>query len=197
MYFKIGKTKIHITFFFAAGLSLFAVRQGGAALFAVLSAVLLHECTHVICLCVFRSAPTQITVGLFGMRMSDESLRLLPYKKEIISTLSAPLVNLCVFFCLLPFAQRNETVLTACAAHFSFGFFNLLPMRCLDGGRSLFCFLRLHLSELKAEKRMRIIEWICFFFFFVLLCIYFFTVHIEPTAVIFLFYLAFLLFFRK
>ncbi|MBE6813341.1 MAG: hypothetical protein E7523_10745 [Ruminococcaceae bacterium] len=197
MRFTIGKTKIRITFFFAAGMAFFALWRGGAAVLCILSAVLLHECSHLFCLHTCKAVPSELTVGLFGMRLSDESTRLLPYKKELICTLTAPLLN---FFCsvlLLPFLQNGEEVQTLFAAHFSLGFFNLLPLRCLDGGRSLLCLLLSFYPPSKAERLMNVTEWIFFFGFFLFLIVYFFTVRMEPTALIFLFYLSFLLFFRK
>lgn len=197
MRFSIGKTKIHITFFFAAGCALFALWRGGIAVLCVLSAVLIHECTHLLCLRICKAAPSELTVGLFGMRLSEETLRLLPYKKELLCTLSAPLVNLFLSVLLLPFLQNGEAVQTLFAVHFSLGFFNLLPLRCLDGGRSVLCLLYSFYPPPKAERLMHAIEWICFLLFFAFLVVYFFTIRFEPSALVFLFYLSFLLFFRK
>lgn len=197
MRFSIGKTKIHITFFFAAGMVLFSVWQGGTAALCVLSAALLHECTHLFCLYLCKAAPSELTVGLFGMRLSDEAVRLLPYKKELLCTLSAPLMNLLLAVVLLPFLQHGALVQTLFAMHFSLGIFNLLPFRCLDGGRSLLCLLYCFYPQVKAERVMHAVEWIFFLLFLLFLAVYFFTVRFEPSALVFLFYLAFLLFFRK
>ncbi len=197
MRFSIGKTKIHITFFFAAGMVLFSVWQGGTAALCVLSAALLHECTHLFCLCACKAVPEQLTIGLFGMRLSDEAVRLLPYKKELLCTLSAPMVNLLVSVLLLPFLQYGALVQTLFAMHFSLGIFNLLPLRCLDGGRSLLCLLYSFFAPPKAERVMLAVEWIFFLLFLLFMAVYFFTVRFEPSTLVFLFYLAFLLFFRK
>ncbi|MBR3954951.1 MAG: hypothetical protein IKJ63_05730 [Clostridia bacterium] len=178
-------------------MTLFALWRGGGAVLCVLSAVLVHECVHLFCLYRCKAVPSALTVGLFGMRLSDESIRLLSYKKELLCTLSAPLVNFVVAVFLLPILQYGDFVQTLFAAHFSLGFFNLLPLRCLDGGRSLLCLLLSFYPPSKAERLMNVTEWIFFFGFFLFLIVYFFTVRMEPTALIFLFYLSFLLFFRK
>ncbi|MBR2413140.1 MAG: site-2 protease family protein [Clostridia bacterium] len=197
MRFTIGKTKIRITFFFAAGMALFALWRGGAVVLCVLSAVFVHECTHLLCLYLCKAVPAELTVGLFGMRLSDEMTRLLPYRKELLCTVSAPLVNFVFSLLLLPLLRCGEVVQTLFAVHFSLGFFNLLPLRCLDGGRSLLCFLHSVCPPPKSEHLMNAIEWVFFLLFFLFLGIYFFTVRFEPTALVFLFYLSFLLFFRK
>lgn len=195
--FTIAKTKIHITFFFAAGMALLAVWRGGMTVLCVLSAVLLHECTHLFCFYFCKAAPSELTVGLFGMRLSDESTRLLSYKKELLCTVSAPLVNCCVCLFLLGFLHYGEAVQTLFAVHGSLGAFNLLPVRCLDGGRSVLCLLYALFSVQKAEQLMTAIEWIFFCLLLIFLIVYFLLVRFEPTALVFLVYLAFLLFFRK
>lgn len=195
--FQIGKTRVHITFFFAAGFAFLAMQKGSVPTLCILSAVLLHECTHFVCLRLCRVQPQTLIVGLFGMRLSDECMRLMHYKRELFCILSAPLLNLLSAVFCLPFLQKGEIVQTLFAVHFSLGFFNLLPLRCLDGGRGLLCLLYLFLPPIKAEKYMTAIEWIFFLLFVLFLGGYFFTVRFEPTALVFLFYLAFLLFFRK
>ena len=197
MQFTIGKTKIHITFFFACGMVLLSALQGGRFALTVLSAVLVHECTHLICLYLCKSPPSELTVGLFGMRLSDEAVRLMGYKKELLCTFAAPMANFVFFLLLLPFLQGGEWVQTLSAVHFSLGFFNLLPFRCLDGGRSLLCLLCLFFDMQKSDRIMTTIEWIFFVLFLLFSAAYFFCVRIEPSLLVFLFYLSFLLIFRK
>lgn len=171
--------------------------QGGLFALSVLSAVFVHECTHLLCLYFCKAPPKVCTVGLFGMRLSDESVRLLPYQKELLCTLSAPLMNLAFSVALLPFFKSGEVVQSLFAMHFSLGFFNLLPFRCLDGGRSLFCLLCRLVDMQKSERIMAATEWLFFVLFLLFAGIYFFCVRFEPSLLVFLLYLSFLLFFRK
>lgn len=195
--FTIGKTKVYITFFFAFGMVLLSALRGGIFALSVLSAVLVHECMHLLCLYLCNAPPASCTVGMFGMRLSDESVRLLPYKKELLCTLSAPLVNFAFSLVLFPFLNGGAAVQTLFSVHFSLGFFNLLPFRSLDGGRSFFCLLCLLADVQKADRIMAAIEWGSFVFFLLFAGIYFFCVRREPSLIVFLVYLAFLLFFRK
>lgn len=197
MQLRIAKTNIRITFFFAVGMTVFSFVQHTAAVLSVLSAALLHELTHLVCLHFCGVHPEYITIGLFGMRMSDECVRLLHYKKELLCTLSAPLCNLLCFALLLPLCNAYEVCQTACAMHFSLGFFNLLPLRCLDGGRSLYCLLSLFCTQEKAEKYMNITEWVFYFLFLCILACVSIFIKPNPSAVLFFIYISFLFLFRK
>ncbi|MBR6779629.1 MAG: hypothetical protein IKM24_01250 [Clostridia bacterium] len=197
MLFNIGKTQIRITFFFAAGLALFSLQADINTFFSVLTAVVLHELTHCIFVYRFAGAPQRITVGLFGMCMTDEKVRLIGYKKEALCALTAPLVNIVCFVFLFCLSFLFPALKTAAAVHFSLGICNLLPLRCLDGGRGLQCLLYLRYPQAKAERMMDVTEWIFFFVMWIVLCVYMYLVKPTLSAVVFLFYLTFLFLFRK
>ncbi len=195
--FRIGKTRITIRFFFAAGMSLYMIVLPVQQALAVFLAVLLHEGTHLLLLRLCGRQPQEIVVGLFGMRMSEECFVLLDYRKELLCVLGAPCVNLLCFLLLLPFAEKNDYILYSCAAHFSLAVFNLLPLRMLDGGRSLQCLLLRYVSLQKEKSIMLILEWITFAA--VGLFVFFLFRNRAPnvSAVVFFVYLFFLFVFHK
>ncbi len=195
--FELGKTRIRITFFFAVGLTLFSLQTDMITVFSVLSAVILHEAMHLVCVTRYAGAPQEITVGLFGMRMTDENLRLAGYKREAVCALAAPFVNLICFAFLFGLSVPFPQLQTAAAVHVSLGLCNLLPLRCLDGGRGLLCILYFFYPQEKAEKIMNVTEGIFFFVTWGLLLAYIIFLKPTPTAVVFLLYLTFLFLFRK
>ena len=197
MRFKIGKTQIHITFSFAAGMVILSLLYDSARVFSVLAASVLHEFTHLVCFLLCKTPPETVVVGLYGMRMSAENMRCLSYKKECFCALCAPVCNLFLFLAGLPFWTVGPFWQSFCSACFSFGFFNLLPLRCLDGGRALHCLLLQYGSACKAEKVMNITEWLAFAGLFLFLIFFFFFIRFEWTGAVFLFYLSFLFLFRK
>lgn len=192
-----GKTKLEIGFFFVLGLSLYAAVVPARLLVVIFSAAAVHECTHLLLLRKFARQPQKIVFGPFGLRMSSECFALLDYKKEILCTLGAPLVNLLCGVLFFPFAHRSELLAKSCAVHLSLALFNLLPLRILDGGRVLQCFL-LHCGNVRLENRVTAIcDRLVFFALCLVLFLFYRNTAPNMTVLVFLFYLVFLAFFQK
>lgn len=100
-----------------------------------LTACLLHELGHYLTISVLGGTIKQIRLTAVGAEMV--MARSLNYWQEGLAALAGPTVNLLLarFFCSLDhgtlFAGLNLVL----------GCFNLLPVRCLDGGRALHCAL--------------------------------------------------------
>ncbi len=98
----------------------------------------------------------------------------IPYRYDGIIALAGPLVSLaCALgFWICFFINSSEYALYGGVINLTLGLFNLMPIRKLDGGKALYCFL----ANKKAEA-----EWFCslasafgfiLFSFFLLCCIY-------------------------
>lgn len=94
-------------------------------------AALFHELCHYAVIHLFKYKICEITMSMSGVVMATESM--LP-SHEFICALSGP----CGSFLLIGFARWIPTVaLCACIQ----GFYNLLPIYPLDGGRAMKCII--------------------------------------------------------
>lgn len=116
--------------------------------FTVLSAVLLHECGHMISLLVMRKQIQEIRFDLFGALIRSEPLS---QQQEIFCALAGPAVNLAA---VLIFRERPEVY----AIHGALFLFNMLPIYPLDGGRALFCGLDAFLPFERAQRMIHCIS---------------------------------------
>lgn len=127
--------------------------------FAVISA-LLHECGHLAALIAFGDKPREVTLGLFGMQITRRNDTRLSFSEEIKSALAGPIVNLLlagiaeIGFVL--FGVSNFQML--CAINLLLGFFNLMPIMNLDGGRALFYALQIRFAESESERLLKIVS---------------------------------------
>ena len=197
MSFSLGMLRVRVSFFFAVGMCLFSAFCPWQQVAALLSAVLLHESMHILCLRRFGKCEMSLTVGLFGMRLQEDCLARFGYKEEMFTVLSAPLANAVCFLLLLPWLQRGPFFYYSAAVHLSLAVFNLLPLRMLDGGRALHCVLLSHMQAHDAEKCMHAVEAVAFVLLLVLLIFVGQTSVSELTFFTVLVYLSFLFLFRK
>ena len=135
---------------------------------------LLHETGHLIAAKLLGIKIKEIKIDFSGARICMEE-RLVSYKKELILSLSGPLVNfICVTACIAAFVllKLSPEELTArtgalllegeqsCVGYVGFfalssflqGAVNLLPIRTLDGGRMLYCIIAMIFNESIAER---------------------------------------------
>lgn len=158
MRFKIGHTRISVSFLFFAMLTmLFAIDERGVALITMISSAI-HECGHISSLILLGGCPDEINFGIFGIRIQQNKC-MLSDVCQIIVVLFGPLVNLALFAVLLAVygAFGTQILLTAAAVNLVVGIFNLIPIFPLDGGRLLFMVLSLILSDRAVCIIMRLI----------------------------------------
>lgn len=111
-----------------------------------LAACMLHELGHYWAIRAMGGSVKQIRLTAVGAEMIvSHSLN---YWQEGIAALAGPAVNLLLarFFCCL----GQETLFSG--LNLVLGCFNLLPIRCLDGGRALHCALCLVVGPNAAEQ---------------------------------------------
>ena len=104
-------------------------------LVATVSAIVIHELTHLIVLQLCNGRAARLSITPLGLSIEREGL--LSHWNEVWLSLSAPLINLVLaglFF-------AGDVSMYAVYANLSFGLFNLLPIYPLDGAKALFAAL--------------------------------------------------------
>ena len=102
-------------------------------LVSAFAAAALHECCHLIALCLFRVQVYRIEVSALGARILTAPLTC---SQELICALAGPVGSLLCLSLL-----RFFPVFAFCG--FVQGLYNLLPLYPMDGGRILNCILQL------------------------------------------------------
>ena len=159
MQLKINKTRLSVTFPFAAVVMLMLLLCDSETVFISLFSSLLHEGGHLFFLLLFREWPALICFGAFGIRIERKEEASLGYKKEAAVALGGIMVNsllvltgAAVYLILkIPFGLKLATVNGVIAA------FNMLPVSLLDFGRFLECMLS---EKDNAEKILRRISFV-------------------------------------
>lgn len=129
----------------------FGAVNGWRMLALVLAAALIHEGGHWLMLKVLGANVLGVRVGLLGAVMEADCRRL-SYGRELIAVLAGPWANLAAAWGLAAAGME-----TAAGAHLVLGAFNLLPLRPLDGGRSLWLMSAWLLGPDAAERIVRVV----------------------------------------
>lgn len=109
--------------------------------------VLLHEGGHFLALQILKQPPRRVIFTLGGARMETPELS---YQQEFWTALAGPATSLLLGLTLPLWPMLGGYSLCL-------GFFNLLPLGSLDGGRMLRCFLLIHFSQASAQLVFRIV----------------------------------------
>lgn len=113
----------------------FGLVNGWKLLFLILSAAALHEMGHWLVLRCMHVKITALRLSIFGAEIISGNLAL-SYGRELLAVLAGPAVNL---LCACILSQLHQD--TAAGVHLVLCVLNLLPIRPLDGGRSLYLLL--------------------------------------------------------
>ena len=118
-----------------------------------ISASLVHELGHLFFLALFKIKNPELILGITGAEIISDMSRL-SYKKEALVYLGGALANfICALLCVVFLRQQfNVYVIFFFFANFFYAFINLLPIKSLDGGRTLECVLSLFLSPFEAFR---------------------------------------------
>ena len=131
MEFFIGNTRVKISFWFLAGVTLFVLLDRSFIVLPLFGTILLHEGVHLTLLRLCGSKIRGCELHLYGVRLSCE-LGALPPKRRAAVYLSAPLCNLLLggilYLCdpMIIFGVYNLVI----------GAYNLIPIPPLDGGNA-------------------------------------------------------------
>ncbi|GHU94524.1 hypothetical protein FACS1894208_05740 [Clostridia bacterium] len=103
--------------------------SGGEVLYPFLGAAVLHEGAHIVATLVMGGRVVDCRLSVWGASMTVAGLS---YPREMIAVLAGPLVSLSAALAAARFGYDMFAGLNLVA-----GLYNLLPARCLDGGRFL------------------------------------------------------------
>lgn len=162
MQFNAWGMTVSIGFPFAAAvtLMLFYDASGTAA---CLSAALLHEAGHLICLKRCGETPRELRLGFAGMEIVRAKGQGLSFTQEALAALAGPAVNLFLFALLLTCGawRQDARLAEAALVNLSLALFNLLPVSALDGGRALYFCLCRRYSMRTARRAVAVLSTLC------------------------------------
>lgn len=148
MDFSLNGVKISLSFWFFAVLGCYMIfDRTGTGIF-VLCAVVIHECGHLLMLCLAGGRISRLILSPFGVRLEKEGA--LGISRELWIYAGGVLANVVSALICLLFGWHSVFL----GASLSMIFFNLLPVSRLDGG----VLLRLLLQKTAAPERIDLIS---------------------------------------
>lgn len=148
---KIGNTGVYISVFTLVSAFFVLMSEPSVYTLIVLLSILSHESGHIFALKLCKTNIKKICIYPFGVDMKC-NLNTLSYTKELFVVLSGAFINviICIIaFLLCVFVYSRECLFVAfCNAFYAFS--NLIPIKCLDGGRALYVLLCMRFDEEKA-----------------------------------------------
>ena len=130
-----------------------------------LLATTVHEIGHIVCILSQKNELHEIKFCLMDIKILDKSNISRSYKDDIILMAAGPLANF-LFALVFGFVNlffHKEHILIFVVENLFLGFFNLLPIDFLDGGKILFSILSLKFKEKKAESILNYVSVITLF----------------------------------
>ena len=143
MQLTVNKTRVSVTFPFAAVIMLMLLLCDSETVFVSLFSSLLHEGGHLFFMLLFHDFPSFICFGAFGIRIERSDNTFLNYKKEALIALGGIMINavLTLVGAAVYLLSENPFGVKLAAVNGFIGAFNMLPVSLLDFGRFLECML--------------------------------------------------------
>lgn len=186
MRFKLFGVQIEICFSFVAVVCLFLITDKTGLAAASLFACLLHELCHIISFCLIKKPPQKLVFEASGIRLVRPTA-LLSRKEEVTVQLAGCFGNFtAALFCCFMAGFNSFSALNLFVA-----FFNLLPLKSLDGGKLLKLFFTCFLSEPVSEKLCLVFDIVFSALFFLLAVYMIFTRRVNITLLIFALFLVY------
>ncbi len=141
MQIKLNRTRVDITFPFAAVVTLMLLLCDEEIVMMSLFSSFFHEEGHLFFMLLFGEAPSRVCFGAFGIRIERDGGRALASKKEAAVALGGIAGNCLLFVCGFVFYSIYNSMWATklMAVNFFIAAFNMLPVRMLDFGRCLEC----------------------------------------------------------
>lgn len=157
MKFRLFGTEIYISFLFAAAVTIMLLTDKTGYMLPALFAVILHELGHLFMMWLLECSPKRIKLIPASVQITAPFQK--RYKNDILIATSGPAVNILLFLTLYfnYLAFGNKVTLYFALLNLVIGIFNLLPVKGLDGGTILFCFLEKYKGPDKAAVVLKII----------------------------------------
>ncbi len=149
MFIVFPRLRMRISLFAVPAAIIMLWLEGRAAFFVLMTSALMHEIGHLVALRLCGCRARRIDILPMGaVIVCPEGI---PDKKEAVIAISGPAVSLlCAFVsAVLYLSEPGVILLYAVIINLVLGLFNLMPIKKLDGGKALYCFL----SEKTGHKK--------------------------------------------
>ncbi len=156
MFLVLPRFRLRISVFAFPAMLVMLYIEGVVPFFIMLISALLHELGHLTVMRLMRHRPRRVDVLPMGaLIVCPEGI---PDRDEAIIAASGPTVSLLMSLAsgAVFLSTRSVDALFPALVNFIFGFFNLLPVRKLDGGKALSCFLSGRVDDKKRDRICRI-----------------------------------------
>lgn len=130
-------SRVYVSVFSFFAFAFFVFGQGVSYSAVFMSAIVIHEMSHIFFLHLFKAQIKRVTVFPFGIDIFADTLRL-SYKRELISTLAGSFANLCAaaMGCFLFMTVKRPLLLFFVLCNLFLGIMNLIPLSFFDGGKA-------------------------------------------------------------
>ena len=128
---------IYVSVFSFFALAFFVMGQGLSYSAVFISAILIHEMSHIFFLHMFKAQIKCVTIFPFGIDIFADTF-CLSYKKELICTLAGSFANFCAaaIACFLFMTAKLPLLLFFILCNIFLGVMNLIPLSFFDGGKA-------------------------------------------------------------
>ena len=150
---------------FLVGILVWIVTEPSRVPILTLTAILLHDCGHLLAARLCRVKASGFSVDSLGARLTLVGTTL-SYPHELIISASGPLANL--LFLPLSRFLREENGSFFLSVSLALALLNLMPIKGFDGGRIFYCLAALFIDPTRAEQICALLS---FFSLFILWCI--------------------------
>ena len=157
MKFKIFGTKIYVSFFFTALITVMLATDRTGIILPVLFATTMHELGHLFAMWLIDCTPKQIRLLPATIQITSEFSK--RYRNDLIIAIMGPLTNIVLFLTLYLnyIFYKNNFILYNALINLLISIFNLLPINGLDGGTILLSILAKRTEYTRAKLIIRII----------------------------------------
>ena len=150
---------------FFAGIRAWIVSEPSRVPILTLTAILLHECGHLLAARLCQVKTSGFFVDSLGARLTLSGIAL-SYPVELIISSAGPLANLLSLPISLLLKGDNAAFFVSVSL--ALALLNLLPIKGFDGGRIFYCLTALFTDSVRAERLCVLLS---FFSLFVLWCV--------------------------
>ncbi len=152
MNFLIFGTRVKVSFLFVSIITFMIFIDKSGFIIEMITAVILHEIAHLVCMRVLSCQPKEIHLTAGGIQIIRGFC---PKKKaEILISLSGPFINIFLFLLFLKL-NLEFSLINLCI-----GCFNLLPILSLDGGEILMIILSAKIGEDRAKNFLSLLNFL-------------------------------------
>lgn len=158
MKFVIRGCQVHISFYFAAIVTLMLATDKESIAFLSFLAALIHESGHIILYLLFDDMPSRLDFGIFGIRITQKNAVRLSCRQEIAAAAAGPFMNFmtALLLFLIILFSGSGALYTAAYMNLLLGMLNMLPVEPLDGGKVLYYAVAYAGNAQLAEKTVQV-----------------------------------------